>query len=88
MVLDDVAAVVKTVARPAAGSPDTKAAINYLAASGATAITITITEVDGVCTFHVGSKIDPRAVSVQWLPETAARAVAGQALRTLVFAFT
>jgi hypothetical protein len=58
-------------ARPAR-SPDTRAALAYLTASGATAITIT--EVDGVCTFHVGSKIDPRA-SVQWLPEANARAV-------------
>jgi hypothetical protein len=59
-------------ARPAR-SPDTKAAINYLIASGATAISIA--EIDGVCSFHVGSKIDPRAVTVQWLPETNARAI-------------
>jgi hypothetical protein len=74
--LDDVAAV-ETVARPAARSPDTKAAVAYLTASGATAITIT--EIDGVCAFHVGTKIDPGAVSVQWLPETNARAVVRQA---------
>jgi hypothetical protein len=59
-------------ARPAR-SPDTKAAINYLIASGAVAISIT--EHDGVCAFHVGHKIDPRAVSVQWLPEPKARAI-------------
>jgi hypothetical protein len=60
------------IGRPAR-SPDTRAAIAYLTASGATAITIT--EVDGVCTFRVGGKIDPRAVSVQWLPEMNARAI-------------
>jgi uncharacterized protein YlxW (UPF0749 family) len=37
--LDDVLDV-ETVARPAARSPDTKAAINYLEASGATAISV------------------------------------------------
>jgi hypothetical protein len=58
-------------------SPDTKAAINYLIASGAVAITIT--EHDGVCSFNVGHKIDPRAVSVQWLPETQAWAIVKQA---------
>ena len=74
--LDDVADA-ETVARPAPRSPDTKAAINYLIASGATAIIIA--ECDGVCSFHVGSKIDPRAVSVQWLPETNVRAIVRQA---------
>jgi hypothetical protein len=59
-------------ARPAR-SPDTKAAINYLVASGATAITIT--EIDGVCSFTSGHKIDPHAVSVQWLLESEARAL-------------
>ncbi len=63
-------------ARPARSS-DTKVAINYLIASGATAITIA--EIDGVCTFHVGSKIDPRAVSVQWIAEVNARTVVRQA---------
>jgi hypothetical protein len=65
-------------ARPAR-SPDTKAAIDYLIASGAVAITIT--EHDGVCAFHVGHKIDPHAVSVQWLPETKAQAIVKQARR-------
>jgi hypothetical protein len=60
-------------------SPDTKAAIAYLTASGATAITVT--EIDGVCSFHVGHKIDPRAVAVQWLPETTARAIVKLARR-------
>jgi hypothetical protein len=54
-------------ARPAI-SPDTRAACNYLIASGATAISIV--EIGGVSSFHVGSKIDPRAVSVQWLTES------------------
>src|ERR1700716_2777920 len=66
-------------ARPAQRSPDTKAAVEYLIAFGATAITIV--EIDGVCAFHTGHKIDPRAVSVQWLPETHARAVVRQARR-------
>jgi hypothetical protein len=65
--------------RPGPRSPNTKAAINYLIASGAVAITIT--EHDGVCSFNVGHKIDPHAVSVQWLPETQARAIVRQARR-------
>jgi hypothetical protein len=65
-------------ARPAR-SPDTKAAIEYLIAPGAVAITIT--EHDGVCTFQVGHKIDPRAVSVHWLPEPKGRAIIRQARR-------
>src|SRR5437879_6258403 len=65
-------------ARPAR-SQDTKAAINYLIASGAVAISIT--EHDGVCAFHLGHKIDPHAVSVQWLPETQALAIVRQARR-------
>jgi hypothetical protein len=40
-----------------------------------------ITERDGVCVFHVGHKIDPHAVSVQWLPETKVRAIVKQARR-------
>jgi hypothetical protein len=46
-------------ARPAR-SPDTKAAVPYLAVSDATAIIIT--EHHGVCSFHVAHKIDPRAL--------------------------
>jgi hypothetical protein len=64
--------------RPAR-SQDTKAAVEYLHASGAVAITIT--EHDGVCSFHVGSKIDPRAISLQWLPEANAGAIVRQARR-------
>jgi hypothetical protein len=43
-------------ARPAR-SPETKAAIKYLEASGATAISVI--EADTGCTFRVGTKIDP-----------------------------
>jgi hypothetical protein len=75
MMFDDVAAV-ETVARPATRSPDTKAAVAYLVASGATAISVV--EHDGVCSFHVGSKIEPRAVSIQWVLELQARAIVKQ----------
>ena len=46
-------------------SPGTKAAVAYLAASGATAISLI--EVDGVCTISIWLKIDPHALSVQWV---------------------
>jgi hypothetical protein len=48
-----------------------KAALDYLKASGAVAVTIT--ESDGVCTFSL--KLDPDAVAVYWLRETEAAAV-------------
>jgi hypothetical protein len=70
--LDDVATV-ETVARPTTRSPDTKAAINYLTASGATAITIT--EVDGVCAFHVSTKTLARSVAISWIMEVDAKPV-------------
>ena len=54
----------------------TKAAIDYLKASGATAISVVA--IDGVCTFHVGHKIDPHAVLIQWLPETVAASIVKQ----------
>jgi hypothetical protein len=44
-------------------------------------VAITITEHDGVCTFEVGHKIDPHAVSVQWLPESKAKAIIKRARR-------
>jgi hypothetical protein len=66
--LDDVADV-ETVVR--AARSDTKAAIAYLIASGATAITI-IENVAG-CSFKVGSKISARAAVVYWLREDEAR---------------
>jgi hypothetical protein len=59
---------------PAAG---TKAAVAYLIASGATAISIV--EHGDTCTFRVGSRIDPRAISIQWVLEPHARAIAKQA---------
>jgi hypothetical protein len=54
-------------------SPNTKAAINYLIASGATAITIT--EVDGVCAFRVGTKLLARSVAIFWIMEVDAKPV-------------
>jgi hypothetical protein len=77
--LDDVAAVAQTAGQPPARSPNTKAAIAYLIASGATAISVIETEAG--CAFRIGSKIDPRAVSAQWLPEANARAVMLKARR-------
>jgi hypothetical protein len=70
--LDDVADV-ETAARPAARSADTKAAVAYLIASGATAVTI-IENVKG-CSFKVGTKISARAAVVIWLREDEATAV-------------
>jgi hypothetical protein len=61
--LDDVADA-ETVARPAARSAD-RAAIAYLIASGATAISIIENETG--CAFRVGTKIDARAAVVHWL---------------------
>ncbi len=66
-------------AQPAPKSPSTKAAINYLIASGATAISVI--EHDGRCSFHVGHKIDPHAASIHWLPEANARAIVRQTRR-------
>jgi hypothetical protein len=76
--LDD-AADIESLARPAARSRDSKAAIKYLEASGATAISLIETETG--CAFRVGSKIDSHAVSVQWIPEPKALAVARRARR-------
>jgi hypothetical protein len=58
-------------------SPDTRAAVAYLEASGATAITIT--EHDGVCAFRVGHKIDPDAVAIFWIMEADAKPVVARA---------
>ena len=54
----------------------TNAAIDYLKASGATAISVVA--IDGVCTFHVGHKTDPHAVLIQWLPETVTASIVKQ----------
>ncbi len=56
----NVDADVETVARSAVRSPETRAAIKYLIASGAVAISIV--EVDGDPSIRFGTKIDPRAV--------------------------
>jgi hypothetical protein len=60
-------------ARPAK-APDTKAAINYLVASGATAISIV--EIEGGCAFRLGHKIDPNAVEIYWLTAAQAKPLA------------
>jgi hypothetical protein len=75
--LDDGVLDAETVARPAARSPDTKVAIKYLIASGATAISIV--EIDGACTFHVGSKILPDAAAIFWITATQAKPIVRQA---------
>jgi hypothetical protein len=62
-------------ARPA-GSPDTRAAIDYLAASGASDHHH---RVDGVCTISIGHNANPNAISVQWTSETLARSIVRQA---------
>jgi hypothetical protein len=54
-------------------SPDTRAAIAYLIASDATALSLIENETG--CAFRVGTKLDPRAASVHWLRETEAQAV-------------
>jgi hypothetical protein len=78
--LDDVAAVVETVARPTARSPDTKAAIAYLTASGAVAVSVIETETG--CTFRIGTMIFTnagkgvaRSVAIFWIMEVDAKSV-------------
>jgi hypothetical protein len=58
-------------------APDTKAAVAYLVASGATAISIV--EIEGACAFRLGHKIDPRAISAHWLNRSNATAISRQA---------
>jgi hypothetical protein len=53
-----------------------KTATDYLAASGATAIAVT--EIDGICTFRIGHKVD-FAISVQWALSTMAKSIVKQA---------
>jgi len=77
--LDEVAAIVETVDRPAA-SPDTKAAIAYLIAAGTTAISVIETET-GRALFRVGTKIDPDTTAIYWIARQAAIAVARRARR-------
>jgi hypothetical protein len=57
-----------------ARSPETNGAIKYLVASGATAISIV--EIDGVCTFRIGTTIDPNAVEIYWLAAVQAKPLA------------
>jgi hypothetical protein len=73
--LDVDVADVATAARPA----DTRAAIAYLIASGATAISVIENQTG--CSFKVGSKIDARAAVVMWLREDEAQAVLKAARR-------
>jgi hypothetical protein len=61
--LDHHVAASATIAKSVPISPD-KATIQYLIASGATAISIT--EVDGVAAFRVGTKINPNARAIFW----------------------
>ena len=64
--LDHVANVAACINRKSIPrSPDTKAALAYLAASGAAPIFVT--EVGDVATIRTGSKVDPRAVVVFWI---------------------
>jgi hypothetical protein len=57
-----------------AKAPDTKAAVAYLVASGATAISIV--EIDSACAFRIGHKIDPNAVEIYWLTAAQAKPLA------------
>jgi hypothetical protein len=72
--LDDVADY-RAVAKPAPRSPDTKAALAYLDASGADGISITAST--GRIVIAVGFK--PDAIVIFWLPAGKARAVAARA---------
>jgi hypothetical protein len=76
--LDDVAAVAQTVGRPPMRSPNTKAALAYLTASGATAIIVIETETG--CTFRVGTKLGlARSVATYWIMEVDAKRVVDRA---------
>jgi hypothetical protein len=75
--LDDVVTV-ETADRPAARSSDTKAAIAYLTASGATAITVTEVD-DGTCTLRIGTKMLARSVAIFWIMEVDAKPVVASA---------
>jgi hypothetical protein len=67
----------KEIRKPPCRAITSKEAVAYLAASGATAITII--EINGICEFRVGIKIDPHAVSVQWISATLAPSIVKQA---------
>lgn len=80
--LDDVADVapVATVAKPVPRSPDTRAAIQYLAASGAVAIFIV--EIDGIAAFRVGiPNWNKPYAAIFWITEVDAKPVVKVARR-------
>jgi hypothetical protein len=64
-----------SVTKPVSTSPDTKAALGYLSASGGNAISITYSA--GHVVIGVGYRAD--AVAAYWLPATLARSVAARA---------
>jgi hypothetical protein len=74
---NDDAYVATSVDRPAPTSPDTRAALAYLAASGATAISIVEIAIGHV--FGIGNKIDQDAAMVYWTSEPLAKPVAHRA---------
>jgi hypothetical protein len=77
MMLDDVAAVAQTAGQPPTRSPNTKAAINYLIASGAAAISVIETETG--CTFRIGTKLLARSVAIFWIMAVDAKRVVDRA---------
>ena len=78
--LDHVANVAARINRKSIPRlPDTKAALAYLAASGAAPIFVT--EVGDVATIRTGSKVDPRAVIVFWIAGQDAKPVVKVARR-------
>ena len=78
--LDHVANVAACINRKSIPRlPDTKAALAYLAASGAAPIFVT--EVGDVATIRTGSKVDPRAVIVFWIAGQDAKPVVKVARR-------
>jgi len=60
-----MATLVDTDRAKTIASPEAKAAIKYLIATGAAAISIL--ERDDACQIRVGHKIDPGALSVHWV---------------------
>ena len=70
--LDDVA-VADTAPVLILKDKNTKAAINYLIASGATAVQIV--EIGRIVAFYTSTTIKPDAVAIHWLPHASARPV-------------
>ncbi len=76
--LDDVTEIETPDIQPNPRAPaSSKAAIKYLIASGASAISIT-SDIDGAA-ISAGTKPDPDAVAIFWLPAAKARSVATRA---------